>query len=299
MTVVTENRDSEDIKIEGEYDGIIELDQWFNPETECSVLLILNQKIELDVSVFEKLWNRYTIKVCADGGANRLYDYLSDYNGNKYQPDLVVGDMDSIREDVLKYYKGSEITTVIKQQTQFSTDFSKSINAATLLMLGADLKTMEIDEYDGIHKLYGIANKGPLHDVPLLVLNGIDGRFDQTIHSMVQFYVLQREDPYYKVCFLTMSDFIILVPSSTKGYWLKLGNIKSMMGNCGLLPLAGPTNITKTKGLKWDVENLLSSIASGEVSSSNRFVGENCLIACDQPLVTNVELKWDRVMSLL
>ncbi|CAG99179.1 thiamine diphosphokinase [Kluyveromyces lactis] len=299
MSIITENNDIEDIKIEGEYDGIIELDQWFDPKAENSVLLILNQRIKLDHSAFEALWNSYTIKICADGAANRLFDYYRDSDGKRYHPDVIAGDMDSIREDVLEYYEAIETTTVIKQNTQYSTDFTKSVNVATLLLLGIDLNAVEINEYDGIHKLYQQADKSQLKDIPLLILNGIDGRFDHTIHSMVQFYALRRQDPYFKMCFLTMSDMIILIPSSKKGYWLKLDKVKPLIGNCGLLPLAGPNIITKTKGLKWDVEDWPTSIESGNVSSSNRFVGENCLIACEESIVMSVELKWDKITQHL
>ncbi|BAP70552.1 thiamine pyrophosphokinase [Kluyveromyces marxianus] len=296
MSRVIENADREDIRIEGDYDGTIELDQWFNPKAEHSVLLILNQKIELDHSVFEKLWNRYSVKVCADGGANRLYDYFCGDNGERYMPDVIAGDMDSIREEVRLFYETHGKTVVIEQKTQYSTDFSKSINAATLVLLGVDLNAVEIGGYDGVHKLYEQADKSKLTSVPLLILNGIDGRFDQTIHSMVQFYSLQQHDPYYKVCFLTTSDMIILIPSSEKGYWIKVNKMRPMIGNCGLLPLAGPTNIKRTRGLKWDVENWCSSIAEGQVSSSNRFVGDSCCIACDVPIVMNIELRWNKII---
>lgn len=304
MGHVIENNDFEDIRLPAGVSDTIDLCQWFHPTAQNSVLLILNQRIELEKPVFERLWQQYTIRVCADGGANRLHDYLGE--DVAYLPDLVVGDMDSIRPAVLQYYARSPKTTVIKQETQYSTDFMKSINAATLLLCGVDLSAQRIDLYDGISRLYGQADKTGLRDVPLLVLNGIDGRFDQTVHSMVQFYRLLAEDPYYKMCYLTLSDMIIAVPETESatdsrrgGHWLEIGELAPFVGNCGLLPFAGPTVIHKTRGLKWDVEDWETGIASGQTSTSNRFVGLNCYISCDKTIVLSIELKWAGLSSYI
>lgn len=54
-----------------------------------------------------------TLRVCADGGANRLYDELpamllgqsADAVRSAYLPTAIQGDMDSIRPDVLDFYR--------------------------------------------------------------------------------------------------------------------------------------------------------------------------------------------------
>ncbi|KAK9017940.1 hypothetical protein V6N11_000936 [Hibiscus sabdariffa] len=54
------------------------------------------------------------LHLCADGGANRLFDEMplffpnenaSDVRRSRYKPDAIKGDMDSIRKDVLDFYK--------------------------------------------------------------------------------------------------------------------------------------------------------------------------------------------------
>lgn len=43
-------------------------------------LLVLNQPIA-QFSVFARLWNHTNYRICADGGANRLYDLFEDQTG--------------------------------------------------------------------------------------------------------------------------------------------------------------------------------------------------------------------------
>lgn len=43
-------------------------------------------------------------RICADGGANRLYDSLSEQDRRRYLPDLIKGDLDSLRQDVEAFY---------------------------------------------------------------------------------------------------------------------------------------------------------------------------------------------------
>ena len=73
-----------------------------NSNKRCTVLIILNQPIcTKNNSIFNRLWNMSSIRVCADGGANRLFDLsLDQTNNKKLIPDLIVGDLDSLRDDV-------------------------------------------------------------------------------------------------------------------------------------------------------------------------------------------------------
>lgn len=63
------------------FDPVKFLDDKKEEDTKPIVLLILNQPIQ-DVkmkdgrSLFESLWNYSRLRVCADGGANQLFDFL-------------------------------------------------------------------------------------------------------------------------------------------------------------------------------------------------------------------------------
>lgn len=53
-----------------------------------------------------------SLRICADGGANRLYDYCALWEADlspsqarsMYTPDIIKGDLDSLRPDVKNYY---------------------------------------------------------------------------------------------------------------------------------------------------------------------------------------------------
>ena len=52
-----------------------------------------------------------SLKVAADGGANFVYDKLGD--GENVLPDLITGDMDSIRDGVMWFYKDKVVKLTI------------------------------------------------------------------------------------------------------------------------------------------------------------------------------------------
>ena len=72
-------------------------------------LCILNVELQHDLSVqssiFTHLWREAGVRVCADGAANRLHDSLADADRDRLLPDLIKGDLDSIRDDVAAFYR--------------------------------------------------------------------------------------------------------------------------------------------------------------------------------------------------
>ncbi|KAL2238976.1 UNVERIFIED_CONTAM: putative U6 snRNA-associated Sm-like protein LSm4 [Sesamum indicum] len=79
-------------------------------------LLLLNRRLPRFTPL---LWKHAQLRICADGGANRLYDELPLFFADedalavrkRYKPDVIIGDMDSIREELLGFYKNAKIKT--------------------------------------------------------------------------------------------------------------------------------------------------------------------------------------------
>ncbi|KAJ3114644.1 hypothetical protein HDU96_001843 [Phlyctochytrium bullatum] len=106
-----------------------------SPELPEMALVVLNQPL-CDLSWFERIWAHAKIKLCADGGANRLYDKCkNDETRKRFLPDRIIGDLDSIRTDVKNWYIQQGVT-VEKIEDQDSTDLGKCVKHIETLEAG-------------------------------------------------------------------------------------------------------------------------------------------------------------------
>lgn len=263
------------------------------PSLGKSALLLLNQPYDIDIP---KLWVNTQLHVCADGAANNLYDYFdSDEERTKYIPQFIVGDLDSLDDKARDYYR-SKGTKVIRQSTQYSTDFSKSLLTIELYFHSAEtraLLTEDVEPVNGLSEIYELLNIDPLkeEEIRIFALSGIGGRFDQTIQSISQLFKLDESSPYLLIYFITNTDVIFLVKKGLNfvTYTNKSVFNKKKVPICGLLPLGRPT-VLNTLGLKYDVTNWPSEML-GDVSSSNGICGiEGFVVETTETIVMNVEL---------
>ncbi|KAF8065877.1 TPK1 [Scenedesmus sp. PABB004] len=112
-------------------------------------LIILNYVLPPQTA---QLWARATTRICADGGANRLYDQLPGWlpgaepraAREAHLPDLIKGDLDSVRADVRAFYADRGVPFVDLSSDQETTDLEKC-----LLFLEGRLRTMSGDAAAG------------------------------------------------------------------------------------------------------------------------------------------------------
>ncbi|WVW86304.1 thiamine pyrophosphokinase [Kwoniella bestiolae CBS 10118] len=166
-------------------------------------LIVVNQPTRKDL--LDKAWKAATTKLCADGGANRLYDVDND---KIYLPDIIKGDFDSIREDVRSYYTSRGVK-VIQDKDEYSTDLMKCI--------------AEVPE-----------------DYSLVLLGGLSGRVDQTVHTMSLLHKLHRE--------------VYVLDGESFAWLLREIDHHTMGQTCGILPVGIDSARVKTKWLKWDTD---------------------------------------------
>lgn len=237
-----------------------------NRDRDNVALIILNSPLE-DLDYFRRLYTYASYVVCADGGANRLYDLLTfafsdhawDVALRKYLPHSIHGDLDSISSHVRDSYSklGVEIT---QDPDQYSTDFGKAIK-----------KVFEM--------------KPRIREI--LVLGSLGGRVDQGVGLLHELHREQyHRHPNIRFwLFSEASISVILEQGSTVLKTdLSLGIIER---NVGILPIYGPAAIS-TKGFEWDVEDWKTQMG-GTLSTSNHIVRDQVEVSTDQPVLFTVE----------
>ncbi|CAD8162986.1 unnamed protein product [Paramecium octaurelia] len=111
-------------------------------------IVILNTKI--NHKVFDFYYNQNVFLICADGGANRLYEYKKEII-----PKCIIGDLDSLKPEIQQYYQ-SHNCSIIKVDDQDTSDFEKAISY--------------LQQLDGFQHV--------------IIIGGLQERFDQTINSL-------------------------------------------------------------------------------------------------------------------
>ncbi|CCE78884.1 Piso0_000918 [Millerozyma farinosa CBS 7064] len=293
---VTESEDFVEIPPpSGEYTHLTPFKFLDKDDHSNTALIILNQKFE-NITL-TKVWSSTVLNVCADGGANRLFEcFESEEVRSRFIPHFIVGDLDSIRPDVQAYYE-TKGTTVILQTSQYATDFTKAIILTKIYLHSSEgkafLKQGPIESECGLLEYSRNKNITNESVINLYALGGIDGRFDQTISSINQLYKLNVSDPNINLYFLTDCDLIFLLRAGTNyvGYESKsIFNTSAKLPICGLLPLGSNQVCITTKGLKYDVKDWKTDM-TGKVSSSNAISGvKGFIVESDHPIIMNIEV---------
>ncbi|KIP05021.1 hypothetical protein PHLGIDRAFT_25280 [Phlebiopsis gigantea 11061_1 CR5-6] len=238
---------------------------------EKYALIILNQPFPL--SLLQKLWSTTHWHCCADGGANRLHDVLYDVTSAspsaseadsrpKYLPNLILGDLDSLRDDVKSYYASQDVT-IAQDHDQYSTDLMKCVQALI------EKEQAEGCQYD------------------IILLGGLSGRLDQTIHTLSYLYKLRKTR---KRVFTVTEENVAWILDSGEH---KIHVNQAYLGiTCGLLPVGIDSTVLTTTGLEWNLSDT-DSCFDGMVSTSNHLVpGENVVtVKTSKPIIWTVELR--------
>eukprot|EP00527_Entomoneis_sp_CCMP2396_P004511 CAMPEP_0198147078 /NCGR_PEP_ID=MMETSP1443-20131203/33190_1 /TAXON_ID=186043 /ORGANISM="Entomoneis sp., Strain CCMP2396" /LENGTH=221 /DNA_ID=CAMNT_0043811233 /DNA_START=255 /DNA_END=917 /DNA_ORIENTATION=+ len=136
---------------------------------------------------FEALWNQSTFHVCADGGANRLYEYYHNPDDEENLststtttsshviPDLITGDLDSVKPHVRSFYESLGVP-IIKHYDQNYNDLDKSLKS--IINKGQQKQEQE----DGSSSEKSLFNT-------CFIYGAFGGRFDQEMASIQALFV--------------------------------------------------------------------------------------------------------------
>ncbi|XP_062198508.1 thiamine pyrophosphokinase 2 isoform X3 [Phragmites australis] len=229
-------------------------------------LVVLNQHLP---RFMPRLWTHAKSRICADGGANRIFDEMfqmindqdQESTRNRYVPDIIEGDMDSIRPEVKLYYSSQGSKICDKSHNQETTDLHKCISR--------------------IHR------HTPDHEKPnlcVLVTGALGGRFDHEAANINVLYAFSD----MRIVLLSDDCLIRLLP---KTHCHELYIKSSVEGpHCGLFPVGAPSASTTTTGLKWNLSEAKMRFGS-MISTSNIVQAEKVTVQSDADLLWTISLR--------
>ncbi|CAZ79964.1 unnamed protein product [Tuber melanosporum] len=256
-------------------------------DNQSFALIILNQEIT-NLKLFETLYKNSKLVICADGGANRLYDaYTTEEDRFSHAPACIAGDLDSLRPDVQSYYStlGVEILKVVDQDL---TDFEKCLSWISeqskgfppILTPPGDYRTVEEEMESGNE----VKISGMQPEITVLALGGFGGRVDHSFHSI---NILYRTAYTHSIYLISSENITFLLPVGDNTIFTP----HSVFGpTCGILPV-GYGSVMTTSGLVWDLQRQESKFG-GLVSTSNRLESEVIHLHLEgAPAVFTLELR--------
>ncbi|KAJ7546675.1 hypothetical protein O6H91_08G050200 [Diphasiastrum complanatum] len=236
-----------------------------HPHDDCAsssyVLIIVNCRLP---DFTASLWTKARLHVCADGGANRLYHELpklfqsedASTVRERFIPDAIIGDLDSIDPDVREFYTCKGTTVLDKSDDQDTTDLHKCV--AFIESSTPDLRSPNLK---------------------LIVVGALGGRFD---HELANINVLYSF-PSLRIVLLSDSTMLLLLP---RGFRHEIKVNSSIEGpHCGLIPVGAPSETTTTTGLKWNLDR--TAMAFGSLISTCNLVQSQIVTVC-----SDADLLW-------
>ena len=231
----------------------------FSSDTSKLSVILLNCKFS-NFELFDVLWKRAGLRICADGGANALFPVDS----RREIPHIIKGDLDSAHIDVLDYFRDLG-TEVIRDSNQDTNDFGKCL-----------------EELEKRQK-----ERGGEPYLNVVVFGALGGRID---HEMCNLSYLYQWTKSFNTLTL-ISDHNLVCLLDGPGQFQVVPDPRLEGPVCGVLPVGSPCKSVTTKGLKWNMKKQILMFG-GLVSSSNEIVNfENVDITCSSPVLWTTELR--------
>ena len=194
---------------------------------------------------FLDLWSESTLRIAADGGANRVFDALQ-HQKNPLLPHYIKGDLDSIRPEVQEYYQSHHEIILQKDSDQNTTDLQKCLK---LFMTG---------------EIYGHFEE------PLIICGGLGGSLSHTmanIESIVQYAPKMNNSLYL------LSDDNLACVLEEGSHTIRVA--PDMY--CAFVPLVSSCYVTHSTNLKYPLDGL--ELQFGQlVSTSNQCTSEEITV---------------------
>ena len=208
--------------------------------------VLLNAPL-VSLNVLQSVLSRSMFRVCADGGANVLYDNVVSHTDEliTFIPNAIVGDLDSIRPEVRAHYDSLGVV-ISELHDQDTTDLEKAMTYIESRIHGPVSPFVAIVGSIGAH----------------------EGRIDQ-FFSVVNVLYKYRDVESIKIIQLGNQSILLVLKEGKHSVELP----ESAVGrHCGLVPLFGTVSGVTTTGLEWNLSPTMGPLSFGGLISTNNII---------------------------
>lgn len=234
-------------------------------------MVILNQPLE-HVSFIINATERSDCVICADGGANQLFELHRRAIASAFRdeddlnmPLAICGDLDSLDPQVRNHFEGAGVQ-IVEDKDQYATDLKKSLRHVKKLMTAA---------------------AAPFD---VIIFGGLSGRADQAFSQLHHLY-LANSDPELKppgaVYLITPESILFLLEPGLNVISTPVRQ-DMFTENVGIIPLGKPAVIS-TRGLEWDVTDWSTDFES-QLSTSNHIKQDKVEVETSERVIVTMEL---------
>lgn len=198
------------------------------PGVNISVaLIVLNQPLDHQYPHLIQLWNRAVIRAATDGACNHLHEIMTNKANSNFVPDLLTGDFDSAKPDILQFMrdKGARLVETVDQNY---TDFTKCLQIVN--------RTIEHNKLQ-VDCLVALGAFGGRFDHMMSIVNTL---FDATKTTKYPIYLIGDDNI---ACLLRPGSYTIEVDTGLEEGW------------CALIPIGSRCKRITTTGLKYNLDN--------------------------------------------
>jgi thiamine pyrophosphokinase len=268
-----------------------------------------------------------TYRICADGASNRVFDHFKSSSAEQQaslQPHAIIGDLDSMRDEVKQHFETNEQVYMRRDVGQDNTDLEKSIDFVMENLLQAAAAASETEEkhapvsapsasVEAItagavtqwRSTLVTAQRAALQsklsavkgEVPLLVYPAFGGRFDQQmshVHVALKHALKQQKHSSplgltHPLHLLSSGNFVrVLLPNLHHSISLH-SSLEAPGHHCGLWPVGADAHDVTTSGLEWNLTHQGMSWGGGIISTSNLLPRKKGDAEGEEPRVVTVK----------
>ncbi|XP_012289048.1 thiamin pyrophosphokinase 1 [Orussus abietinus] len=217
-------------------------------------VVVLNRSIYWKSDVLLDLWKKAQVTVTVDGGTDIWMKCLGEtadcvLNGKckEFVPNLISGDMDSIKKETLEKLKHAGASVVVTPD-QDETDYTKALTELQTYSKSHDI------QLDGIY-----------------VFADTSGRFDHIIGNINTLYKARHIVGDIQVIHIASTSLTWLLRPGTHKIFIPT-SLRQSACWCGIIPFGFPAPNVTTTGLKWNLDHQSMEFGS-LVSTSNTYDG--------------------------